>query len=650
MFAEPAYNNRWEMMIYRLTGGSTAAPSGYGLDFMPYFEYAGSNNGYFDGKDLGTQKLAKPLIGVNGGKDYTGVYWSETADVDCTDSTSTLNPYLEGQQLLNATMTQLTGASGGRPVPITQPWNMPDTGGAGAWGYIDFGSNWANYRITQTWTRSCGAADPASPYQAMYWNAAYTGFTGTGSGVPAGSMAETNIKFITQPLAKQNVWKRDMNVPVGSPVIPKARYLVMHSAATLSRPAQFLLAGWINGSGSTTIKTLPISGAGPTEPSAWPRHDISMMFNNQPPFNSNTASFAGAWFRPRTTGIPISFADAALARFATQANGGTAVTRAQLNSNATLLQSYTSWWQAQRRAMLYTWAGYLKTNVNPNAVLLYTWDCTEEGRHPLDGTQVITDDPSAWSGLASTTDYLGTLSSHLHLNAMLTPLGIFPSGSGQEEHSYSMPWPDPANYSANTDVMMTHTFNKLYTVSDSTSWQTFKTAGGTAAIRHYCLNEDAMCTQTAGNWNLSPNTSPVGYFVSDADPAGPYVMIAEARAVAYGDPYNIGYLSSNSFNRCSPGYVRDFNANYLALPAMTSTVVTGAANDSEVIVRRINTSSNGTWLAIVNVGLTEKLNVQITPPVTGTVTDAVTGATIPLTSGKIVQSFWPGRLKAVRIQ
>jgi hypothetical protein len=653
MFAEPPFSARWEQIVYRLTGGSTAAPNGYGLDFMPYFEYAGSNNGYFNNQDLGTKKLSKPLIGLNNGNDYTGVYWAETMNVDCTDSASTLNPYLEGQALLNCTMTSLSGTTGGRPLFNTPDGNNRlDNGGAGTWGYIDFGANYANYRITQTWTRACNVDGPASPYPQRYWNNSMAGFTGSNPTPPAGSTAETNIQFITKPLnGRTTLWTRDMNVPVATPVIPPARYLMMRAATPLSQPNQFLFVGWINGSGSTTIKSLPIAGSGATEPSVWPRHEVQVMFNNPPVFNTNVASFAGAWFRPRTSGIPISFSDAALSRFATQANGGVSVTRAQLGSNQTLMDSYTSWWQAQRRAMLNTWAGYLRTNINPNAVLLYTWDCTEEGRHPVNVNPVITDDPSVWTGLASTTDYLSTLSNHVHVNSMLTKLGIYPSGSGQEEHCYSMPWPDPANYTSNnTGVMLTHTFNKLYTVSDSTSWQTFSTANGTAAIRHYCLNEDAMCTQTGTNWNTSPNTSPVGYFVSDADPAGPYVMISEARALAFGDPYNIGYLSSNSFNRCSPGYARDFNANFLALPAMTSTVVTGAANDSEVIVRRINTPSNGTWLAIVNVGLTEKLNVQITPPVTGTVTDAVTGATIPLTSGKIVQSFWPGRLKAVRIQ
>ena len=107
--------------------------------------------------------------------------------------------------------------------------------------------------------------------------------------------------------------------------------------------------------------------------------------------------------------------------------------------------------------------------------------------------------------------------------------------------------------------------------------------------------------------------------------------------------------SNNSFNRWFPGYVQDFNANYLALPAMASTVVANAASDSEVVVRRINTASDGTWLAIVNTGIEEKEDVVITLPVSGTTTDAVTGQSITVDNGTITLDFWPARLKAVHI-
>ena len=63
----------------------------------------------------------------------------------------------------------------------------------------------------------------------------------------------------------------------------------------------------------------------------------------------------------------------------------------------------------------------------------------------------------------------------------------------------------------------------------------------------------------------------LGYFVADIERAGPFCMMAEALAMANGDPTMIGYLVGSNYGRGFPGYVRDFNANFLALPALPST-------------------------------------------------------------------------------
>ena len=141
-----------------------------------------------------------------------------------------------------------------------------------------------------------------------------------------------------------------------------------------------------------------------------------------------------------------------------------------------------------------------------------------------------------------------------------------------------------------------------------------------------------------------------GYFVSDTERAGPYCMLAEARAVANGDPRFIGYLMGNSYARGFPEYVRAFNAAFLALPALPSTVAKDASPDPEVVVRVIKTPKHGTYLAIVNTGFAEKKDVALTLPVTDKLSDAATGAALSAPNGKLVPSLYPGELRALHAE
>jgi hypothetical protein len=141
----------------------------------------------------------------------------------------------------------------------------------------------------------------------------------------------------------------------------------------------------------------------------------------------------------------------------------------------------------------------------------------------------------------------------------------------------------------------------------------------------------------------------LGYIASDVEYAGPYVMLSEARAMAYGDPRFIGYLAASSFNRGFPEYVRAFNAAFLSLPALPSQVLPNASSDPNVIVRSIKTPKDGTYLAIVNVGFEDK-KVAITLPVNGKVMDAATGKALTSANGKLQLTLYPCELKSVRIQ
>jgi hypothetical protein len=189
---------------------------------------------------------------------------------------------------------------------------------------------------------------------------------------------------------------------------------------------------------------------------------------------------------------------------------------------------------------------------------------------------------------------------------------------------------------------MTYSFNRLYTVSSEKALDAYRGPAGLAIVRHYALNENEM-------YSGPKKAEMLGYFVSDVERAGPYCMLAEARALAYGDPRYLGYLMGNSYQRGFPEYVRAFHAAFLALPALPSTLAKDASPDPDVVVRVIRTPKHGTYLAVVNVGFADKKDVGLTLPVAGKVTDAVTGAPVSA-AGKLMLSLYPGELRALRIE
>lgn len=351
----------------------------------------------------------------------------------------------------------------------------------------------------------------------------------------------------------------------------------------------------------------------------------------------NMVDFAGIWLRPRPSANPVSFSDAALQRFSTETNHG-AVTREELRNNSRLYDKYLQWWFGKRRDFLTAMNDYLKDKkVNDDPVVLYTTDATESGRtHPewSQSHNIITDDKAAWEKLPG--DYpvfslTEKISNNWHLEAQLLPVKTWDNW----EWNHSVPPPDPDNYRNTKGAMMTYTFNKAYTVGSVTAFDRFRTNSGLAVIRHYCLNEDAM--------------KGLGYFVADIEWHDCYAMLGEARAMAHGDPRFIGYLASAAFNRASLPYVREFNANFLALPALPSVLVENATEDEEVVVRKIETKENGTYLAVVNTGLTDKFGVTVSLPFKGDVVDAKTGNMIFPGVSEIKLDMYPAQLKSLII-
>lgn len=353
--------------------------------------------------------------------------------------------------------------------------------------------------------------------------------------------------------------------------------------------------------------------------------------------------FVGAWFRPRPSQMPIGFADRTLARFAGEANGGTPVTREQLRADKGLLSRYYLWWFGKRREFLLSLRDHLRASGIAGADILLTADANEPGR-PLVGPQtIVTDDLVTWNkilaqpafkGKITATDYSEVVRGNKQLEALTTPRGTW----GEWEWQHADPQADPQDYRNTEGALLTFsTGARAYSTSSAPAFDAFRTKSGLATILHYPLNEISM----------EPS---LGYIASDMEYAGPYSMLSEARAMAYGDPDFFGYLAASSFNRGFPEYARAFNAAFLSLPALPSVVLPHASPDPEVIVRQIKTQKNGTYYAIVNVGLTGK-TVTVTLPTGGKILDAATGkALTPVAiSGPLKISLYPCQLRSLRV-
>jgi hypothetical protein len=118
-------------------------------------------------------------------------------------------------------------------------------------------------------------------------------------------------------------------------------------------------------------------------------------------------------------------------------------------------------------------------------------------------------------------------------------------------------------------------------------------------------------------------------------------MLAEARALADGDPRFIGYLSAGSFQRGFPEYVRAFNQAFLALPALPGKLIEDVSSNPDVKVRAIATPKDGTWYAVVNTGMKDARNVKIKPQ-KSELTNYLTGE--KLKPSDMTVSLYPGQV------
>ena len=358
-------------------------------------------------------------------------------------------------------------------------------------------------------------------------------------------------------------------------------------------------------------------------------------------------AFVGALMRPRTGQWAISFADKTRERFAKEENGGKSVSRADIKKDGQLYAKYIAWYGKKRAQFMDEIRKYLEENGVKNAIAILENDDSETGYPLADGGSMTTDDLAYWKEklpgkkIVDVNDP-SVVGQHRYLKSLKTPASTW----GPWEWQHASPACDPEHYNDLNNVWIAMPFHALFTVTDPECFAAFGDANGTQTlIRHYDLNE--------GTLDDGKDNHVLGYAMADWEHAGRACMIAEINAMANGDPVNLGYLMGSNYTRGFPVPVREFNQNFLALPALPSKVVKGACSDSEVVLREIDCSKLGVtakYYALVHIGLKEKCDVKVAiPGVKGEVEFVANGKTSPLKDGVLeFKTLKPLQLIAIK--
>ena len=311
--------------------------------------------------------------------------------------------------------------------------------------------------------------------------------------------------------------------------------------------------------------------------------------------------FVGAWIRNRG-GMPVGFSDKTIALFNSETGRG--ATRAQIYNNGSyadtqLYKAYRAWWYAKRRDQFAAVQAYMAENGLPGAKFFYHSCGSEGGRPAGEGAIESNDADMLYNGQTwrQMTGRSATTSLSAHFATYWSDSIGKDSGSwGQYEQVHGDPADDCGNYASLENVGLSFPFNCLYTVAGDDVSRNYRNASGDLVFaRHYSLNE--FC---ANDYNLPEGQQSIaGYYTTDMDHAGRAVMCAEVMAMAVNDPTILGYLFGSNLDRLDAPYVREFNLNFLSLPATTSTVLLGGTCSDAVTVRRWTTTAGSYW-AVIN--------------------------------------------------
>ena len=355
------------------------------------------------------------------------------------------------------------------------------------------------------------------------------------------------------------------------------------------------------------------------------------------------ANFLGMWIRNRGA-MPMGFSDAAIGRFNQET--GRSVTRAQIYNNGNyrgtdLYNAYREWWYRKRRNVFSALQSYIKSGLGAGAKVYYTNTIEEPGEfwanwgNPRPALLGNDDDQkylgknfNEYTGKNWSTS-IGAAAGQYWPNALNADC---PTWGNYEVH-HSAPADDPHNYTNLNNVALCYPFNTVWTVADKTASARYRNKSGDLPfVRHYSLNEN--------DFRNASNQEICGYYTCDWDHAGRAVMLSELYAMAYDDPTMLAYLFTANLVRNDSTYVREFNLNYLSLPAMKGEVLVGGGWPATFTVRRYVTDK-GTYWAVINCDVREWSGTVDFRTEAGQIWYTVSGQPLPLSGGKATLSLEP---------
>ena len=327
----------------------------------------------------------------------------------------------------------------------------------------------------------------------------------------------------------------------------------------------------------------------------------------------DNANFVGAWIRNRGH-LSMSFSDSALARFM-QDTGRTGVTRDAITAEANnyegnggdafrnilnlckrppLYAAYRTWWYGKRAAFLSEAQGYLEANGVPGGKLFYSSIPAEAGPNGRLGDwynqyDVFVASEGAGSVYSDKTvcDIESSAAHYVTNFIRRDDNSWYPY-----EYNHAAPMADPLNYQAKSNVAISYPYNCVYTTVPDEAAKYRNATDDLFFTRHYCLYEG--CGNDAGGSALN------GYYTCEMDRADRASVLPELSAVAYQDPTTIGFLQGNQFARNFTRPFREFNENFLALPAVKGAVLKGGKYGEDITVRKYEVNGDK-YYAVINV-------------------------------------------------
>ena len=364
-----------------------------------------------------------------------------------------------------------------------------------------------------------------------------------------------------------------------------------------------------------------------TDPDAY--DDFCMLLDCTLFRYTNEVQFVGAWIRNRDL-MPMSFSDNTLNRFCedTHREKGS-VTRASIIQaakdkavsvgarNATagmsdndefrylvsmyivpeIYEEYRAWWYAKRRDFFTKIQKRMSDSGLHSAKLFYTGTAAEGGLvgkkidYYVDYDNFIAAQSSDWKNC---------------LDKEKTVLGIQDSANRYvknflknddmtwcpAENNHAAPKADPENYKDVDNVALAYPYNCVYTTIPDEAAKYRNATDDLFFTRHYCLYEG--CDNDVGGNALN------GYYTCEMDRADRASVLPELSAMAYQDPTTIGFLQGNHLARNFTRPFREFNENFLALPAVKGTVLKGGSYGEDVTIRKYEVNGDK-YYAVINV-------------------------------------------------